>query len=86
MFKCVTCNVSFFSCEFIVVCKVGEVVDPGVSPYFQIFSEDDETGKIMLRDGYPKQHAFKKGNTYKISLKNPDVGEVRFFTCDLLGY
>ncbi|KAK3753030.1 hypothetical protein QZH41_014996, partial [Actinostola sp. cb2023] len=59
-----------------VVCKVGDVLDPGVSPYFQIYGDDDETGRIMLRDGYPKQHAFKKGNTYKVSLKTPDVGEI----------
>ena len=64
--------------------KVGEVLDPEVNPFYQIIGRNGETNKIRLRDGYSRSHVFTKGNTYKVSVKSPDVGEVsmrgKFFT------
>ena len=57
--------------------KVGEVLDPEVNPFYQIIGNDGETSKIRLREGYSRSHVFTKGNTYKVSVKSPDVGEVR---------
>ena len=56
--------------------KVGEVLDPEVNPFYQIIGANGETNKIRLREGYSKSHVFTKGNTYKVSVKSPDVGEV----------
>ena len=56
--------------------KVGEVLDPDVNPFYQIIGRQGETGKIRLREGYSRSHVFTKGNTYKMSVKSPDIGEV----------
>ena len=56
--------------------KVGEVLDPDVNPFYQIIGREGETGKIRLREGYSRSHVFTKGNTYKMSVKSPDIGEV----------
>ena len=56
--------------------KVGEVLDPDVNPFYQIIGRQGETGKIRLREGYSRSHVFTKGNTYEMSVKNPDIGEV----------
>ncbi|XP_078368600.1 lipoxygenase homology domain-containing protein 1-like isoform X2 [Oculina patagonica] len=56
--------------------KVGEVLDPDVNPFYQIIGKDGETNKIRLREGYSRSHVFTKGNTYKVSVKSPDVGEI----------
>ncbi|XP_032223635.2 lipoxygenase homology domain-containing protein 1 isoform X2 [Nematostella vectensis] len=61
---------------YTVVAKIGEVRDPGVSPYFVVGGDKDETGKIMLRDGYKQSHVFMTDHTYRISLKCPDVGKI----------
>lgn len=60
--------------------KVGEVLDPDVNPFYQIIGKDGETNKIRLREGYSRSHVFTKGNTYKVSVKSPDVGEVGMHT------
>lgn len=57
--------------------KVGDVLDPDVNPFYQIIGGKGETNKIRLREGYSRSHVFTKGNTYKVSVKSPDVGEVR---------
>ena len=59
--------------------KVGEVLDPEVNPFYQITGRNGETNKIRLREGYSRSHVFTKGNTYKVSVKSPDVGEVKFY-------
>lgn len=56
--------------------KVGEVLDPDVNPFYQIIGRQGETGKIRLREGYSRSHVFTKGNTYKMSVKSPDIGEI----------
>lgn len=56
-------------------------MDPMSNPYYQIYGVKGKTNKIYLRDGYSPQHQFKKGDTYKISVKCPDVGKVRKFLC-----
>lgn len=56
--------------------KVGEVLDPDVNPFYQIIGRQGETDKIRLREGYSRSHLFTKGNTYKMSVKSPDIGEV----------
>ena len=56
--------------------KVGEVLDPDVNPFYQIIGRQGETDKIRLREGYSTSHVFTKGNTYKMSVKSPDIGEV----------
>lgn len=61
----------------LVSVKVGEVLDPDVNPFYQIVGRNGETNKIRLREGYSRSHVFTKGNTYKVSVKSPDVGEVR---------
>ena len=57
--------------------KVGDVLDPDVNPFYQIIGRKGETSKIRLREGYSRSHVFTKGNTYKVSVKSPDMGEVR---------
>ena len=57
--------------------KVGDVLDSDVNPFYQIIGGKGETNKIRLREGYSRSHVFTKGNTYKVSVKSPDVGEVR---------
>ena len=61
----------------LVSVKVGEVLDPDVNPFYQIIGRKGETNKIRLREGYSRSHVFTKGNTYKVSVKSPDMGEVR---------
>ena len=56
--------------------KVGEVLDPDADPFYQIFGQKGETNKIRLREGYSRSHVFAKGNTYKTTVKSPDMGEV----------
>ncbi|XP_022806964.1 lipoxygenase homology domain-containing protein 1-like isoform X2 [Stylophora pistillata] len=61
---------------YTVSVKVGEVLDPDVNPFYQIVGRNGETNKIRLREGYSKSHVFTKGNTYNVSVKSPDVGEI----------
>ncbi|XP_058971580.2 lipoxygenase homology domain-containing protein 1 isoform X1 [Pocillopora verrucosa] len=61
---------------YTVSVKVGEVLDPDVNPFYQIVGRNGETNKIRLREGYSRSHVFTKGNTYKVSVKSPDVGEI----------
>ena len=70
-------------CDFYptVVVQVEDVMDPKSNPYYQICGTKGKTNKIYLRDGYSHRHAFKKGDTYKISVRCPDVGKVRNVCC-----
>lgn len=68
----------------LVSVKVGEVLDPDVNPFYQIIGRKGETNKIRLREGYSRSHVFTKGNTYKVSVKSPDMGEVRRVCHELL--
>lgn len=61
---------------YTVAVKVGDVLDPDVNPFYQIMGRKGETSKIRLREGYSRSHVFTKGNTYKVSVKSPDMGEI----------
>ena len=57
---------------------VGEVVNSQTSLYIQLFGENAETSKIMLRPAGPSLSKFEPGRTYKFTVETVDIGKVQY--------
>ena len=58
--------------------RVGEVVNSQTSLYIQLFGENGETSKIMLRPAGPSLSKFEPGRTYKFTVETVDIGKVQY--------
>ena len=58
--------------------RVGEVVNSQTSLYIQLFGENGETSKIMLRPAGPLLSKFEPGRTYKFTVETVDIGKVQY--------
>ena len=61
---------------YTVSVRVGEVVNSQTSLYIQLFGENGETSKIMLRPAGPSLSKFEPGRTYKFTVETVDIGKV----------
>ncbi|XP_028399626.1 lipoxygenase homology domain-containing protein 1-like isoform X2 [Dendronephthya gigantea] len=61
---------------YTVSIRVGEVVNSQTSLYIQLFGENGETSKIMLRPAGPSLSKFEPGRTYKFTVETVDIGKV----------
>ena len=58
--------------------RVGEAVNSQTSLYIQLFGENGETSKIMLRPAGPLLSKFEPGRTYKFTVETVDIGKVQY--------
>ncbi len=74
-------NKNFFLAAkiYTVSVRVGEVVNSQTSLYIQLFGENGETSKIMLRPAGPSLSKFEPGRTYKFTVETVDIGKVRLY-------
>ena len=56
--------------------KLGEVLSPDTNLYVQLFGEEGETSKIMLRPVGSSLNKFEKGRTYKFTVETVNIGKV----------
>ena len=57
--------------------KLGEVLSPDTNLYVQLYGEQGETSKIMLRPVGSSLNKFEKGRTYKFTVETVDIGKVQ---------
>ena len=73
-------NFSLSAKIYTVSVRVGEVVNSQTSLYIQLFGENGETSKIMLRPAGPSLTKFESGRTYKFTVETVDIGKVYMST------
>ncbi|XP_073234690.1 uncharacterized protein [Porites lutea] len=56
--------------------KLGEVLSPDTNLYVQLFGEEGETSKIMLRPVGSSLNKFEKGRTYKFTVETVNIGKI----------
>ena len=56
--------------------KLGEVLSPDTNLYVQLFGEEGETSKIMLRPVGSSLNKFEKGRMYKFTVETVNIGKV----------
>ena len=57
--------------------KLGEVLSPDTNLYVQLYGEQGETSKIMLRPVGSSLNKFEKGRTYKFTVETVNIGKVQ---------
>ncbi|XP_046860542.1 lipoxygenase homology domain-containing protein 1-like isoform X2 [Xenia sp. Carnegie-2017] len=61
---------------YTVSVRVGEVINSQTTLYIQLFGENADTSKIMLRPAGPSLSKFEPGRTYKFIVETVDIGKV----------
>ena len=75
---CFLLNVNCFISDtsYTMSVKLGEVLSPDTNLYVQLFGEEGETSKIMLRPVGSSLNKFEKGRTYKFTVETVNIGKV----------
>lgn len=61
---------------FIVLLKLGDVLDPHTPVLVQLIGEKGESGKIQVKPGLRPTDKFENDKVYKLIAKVGDIGRV----------